>query len=62
VDFFATNLFEAGRRFVEEDRQTPLTPTWDEVSRVLPDALPRLVEAVEADAADRADPGLRSPR
>jgi len=53
VDFFATNLFEAGRRFVEEDRQTLLTPTWDEVSRVRPDALPRLVEAVGADATDK---------
>ncbi|MFM7463980.1 MAG: glycosyl transferase [Cyanobium sp.] len=56
VDFFATNLFEAGRRFVEEDRQIPLTPTLDEVSRLRPDALPRLVEAVGADTAAMGQP------
>lgn len=62
VDVFSTNLFEAGRRFVEEDRHLPLTPTWDEVSRLRPDALSLLVEAVGADAAERVGLAQRSPR
>jgi len=54
VAFFASQLFEAGRSFVQEDRQRPLTPTWDEVGHRQPEALGRLQAAVEADAADPA--------
>ena len=54
VAFFASQLFEAGRSFVQEDRQRPLTPTWDEVGHRQPEALARLLAAVEADAADPA--------
>ena len=54
VEFFATSLFEAGRSFVQEDQQRPLTPTWDEVSRRQPQALARLAAAVQADKIGRA--------
>ena len=54
VAYFASQLFEAGRSFVQEDRQRPLTPTWDEVGHRQPEALGRLLAAVEADAADPA--------
>ncbi len=52
VSVFADCLLEAGRRFVQEDRLLPLTPTWDEVSQRRPDVLPRLAAAVVADRAD----------
>jgi glucosyl-3-phosphoglycerate synthase len=54
VEFFAASLFEAGRSFVQEDQQRPLTPTWDEVSRRQPQALARLLAAVQADTADHS--------
>ena len=54
VEFFAASLFEAGRSFVEEDQQRPLTPTWDELSRRQPEALARLLAAVTADTADHS--------
>jgi glucosyl-3-phosphoglycerate synthase len=57
VEFLAASLFEAGRSFVQEDRQQSLTPTWDEVSRRRPEALDRLAAAVRADRADH-EPGL----
>jgi glucosyl-3-phosphoglycerate synthase len=56
VEFFATHLFEAGRSFVQEDRQRPLTPTWDEVSHRQPQALAQLLAAVRADTAEHAAP------
>jgi glucosyl-3-phosphoglycerate synthase len=52
VEFFAASLFEAGRSFVQEDQQRPLTPTWDELSRRQPQALARLLAAVQADTAE----------
>ena len=52
VDCFAGCLLEAGRRFVEDDRLPPLTPTWDEVCQRVPDAAARLAAAVAADRAD----------
>jgi len=54
VEFFTASLFEAGRSFVEEDQQRPLTPTWDELSRRQPEALARLLAAVQADTADHS--------
>ena len=54
VSFFAACLLKAGRSFVQEDRLPPLTPTWDEVSHRIPDALPQLVAAVVADRAEHA--------
>lgn len=54
VGFFAARLLEAGRSFVQDDRLTPLTPTWDEVGRRVPDVLGRLAAAVAADRADLA--------
>ena len=56
VEFFAASLFEAGRSFVQEDQQRPLTPTWDEVGRRQPQALARLLAAVQADTAEHSDP------
>ena len=50
--FFSTCLFEAGRSFVQDDHHHPLTATWDEVSRLQPQALARLQAAVRADTAD----------
>ncbi|MFO0119129.1 MAG: hypothetical protein ACK512_03410, partial [Cyanobium sp.] len=52
VEFFAASLFEAGRSFVKEDQQRPLTPTWDELSRRQPQALARQLAAVPADTAE----------
>jgi hypothetical protein len=37
---------------VQEDQQRPLTPTWDELSRRQPQALARLLAAVQADTAE----------
>ena len=51
VALFAACLLEAGGSFVREDQRWPLTPTWDEVSHRIPDALPRLAAAVAADGA-----------
>ena len=56
VGFFAASLFEAGRRFVQEDRLAALTPTWDEVSHRQPGALAALVAAVATDRADHTAP------
>ena len=53
VSCFATSLFEAGQRFVQGNTHHPLTPTWDEVLRLQPDALERLRSAV---IADRSSP------
>lgn len=52
VTFFAGCLLEAGQAFVDDDRLTPLAPTWDEVTTRVPDALSRLAAAVAADRAD----------
>ena len=52
LEFFAGCLFEAGRSFMQEDQHHALTPTWDEVSRLQPQALARLQAAVRADTAD----------
>jgi glucosyl-3-phosphoglycerate synthase len=52
VEFFASSLSEAGRSFVTEDHRAPLCATWDEVSRRQPQALTRLMGAVQADQAD----------
>jgi glucosyl-3-phosphoglycerate synthase len=49
VDCFTSSLFEAGQRFVQENSHHPLTPTWDEVLRLQPDALERLQRAVSED-------------
>lgn len=54
VAFFAAALVEAGERFAGIDRLPPLTPTWDEVLHRRPDALARLLAAVEADRAEHA--------
>lgn len=51
VALFAACLLEAGGSFVREDQRWPLTPTWDEVSHRIPEALPRLAAAVAADGA-----------
>ena len=49
VDCFTNSLFEAGQHFVQENSHRPLTPTWDEVLRLQPDALERLRAAVSED-------------
>ena len=49
---FAESLYEAGKRFVEEDCSSPLTPTWDEVTRTHPEILERLQSAVALDRAE----------
>ena len=49
VDCFTNSLFEAGQHFVQENSHRPLTPTWDEVLRLQPDALKRLRAAVSED-------------
>lgn len=51
VSLFASCLLEAGRSFVQEDQHWSITPTWDEVCHRIPEALPRLAAAVEADQA-----------
>jgi glucosyl-3-phosphoglycerate synthase len=47
VALFAACLLEAGRSFVQEDQRSPLTPTRDEVSHPIPEALPRLAAAAD---------------
>lgn len=49
---FAEALYEAGRRFVDEDFHHALTPIWDEIMRSHPDILRRLASAVTEDEAE----------
>ena len=53
VELFAQNIIGAGKVFVDSPMDSPMErpfiPSWRRVNSVIPDILPRLVEAVEAD-------------
>lgn len=49
VELFAENIIKAGNRFLEKPMETPFIPTWNRVMSAIPDILPQLHAAVEAD-------------
>ena len=49
VELFAENIIKAGNRFLEKPMETPFIPTWNRVMSAIPDILPQLNDAVEAD-------------
>lgn len=49
VELFAENIIKAGNRFLEKPMETPFIPTWNRVMSAIPDILPQLHDAVEAD-------------
>jgi glucosyl-3-phosphoglycerate synthase len=51
VTTFVRAIREAGRAFLADPLHSPLTPGWDRVHAAMPDFLPRLRHAVEADNA-----------
>lgn len=49
VELFAENIIKAGNHFLERPMETPFIPTWNRVMSAIPDILPQLHAAVEAD-------------
>lgn len=49
VELFAANLLEAGSAFLDNPGERPFIPSWNRVRAAIPDILPRLHAAVEAD-------------
>ena len=49
VELFASNLLEAGNRFLENPRERPFIPSWNRVQAAVPGLLARMHEAVELD-------------
>jgi len=52
VEMFAKNIMDAGEVFLNNPMDTPFIPSWNRVQNALPDILPRLLAAVEADHAE----------
>jgi glucosyl-3-phosphoglycerate synthase len=52
VEMFAKNIMDAGDVFLNNPMDTPFIPSWNRVQNALPDILPRLLAAVEADHAE----------
>ncbi|MEX1033411.1 MAG: glycosyl transferase [Cellvibrionaceae bacterium] len=49
VDFFATNIYQAGRSMAEGPVSAAYLPSWSRVISAIPDILSRLYDAVESD-------------
>ncbi|MEM7234038.1 MAG: glycosyl transferase, partial [Planctomycetota bacterium] len=52
VELFAHNVMRAGVDFLSHPDETPFIPSWRRVISAIPDILPRLHEAVEADLCE----------
>ena len=52
VELFAENIIKAGEAFLENPMERPFIPAWSRVSSAMPDALDRLLAAVNADTVD----------
>lgn len=50
VELFATNVAEAGAQFLETPVETPLIPNWTRIDAADPTIMPRIKDAVRADA------------
>lgn len=53
VELFAATLMEAGEEFLTNPMETPFIPNWSRVQSALPHVPRQLLEAVEADNAQR---------
>ncbi len=51
VELFARNIIQAGEDFLSNPMEAPFIPNWNRVISAIPDFLPRLYDAVEADNA-----------
>ena len=49
VELFAKNVMRGGEYFLESPMETPFIPSWNRVMSAVPDILPQLKAAVEAD-------------
>lgn len=49
VELFASNIVEAGHRFLDNPMETPFIPNWSRVNAAYPDLLRNLHEAVKQD-------------
>jgi glucosyl-3-phosphoglycerate synthase len=54
VELFAENIMKAGEAFLDRPMERPFIPSWNRVISAVPDILPQLLEAVEADQAEFA--------
>ncbi len=59
VDLFAATLMEAGEDFLNNPHETPFIQNWSRVESALPDVLPQIYDAVEADNAVQGDQTAR---
>lgn len=55
VEMFAENIMKAGEAFLDRPMERPFIPGWNRVISAIPDILPRLKAAVEADAEEFGD-------
>lgn len=54
VELFAQNVMQAGSHFLEFPMEQPFIPDWNRVISAMPEILPRIADAVAADAAEFA--------
>ena len=54
VELFASNIVEAGQRFIDEPNETPFVPRWNRVRYAIPDIMDQIKNAVDADNATTA--------
>jgi glucosyl-3-phosphoglycerate synthase len=52
VELFAENIMKAGEAFMDRPMERPFIPSWSRVSSAMPEALDRLIDAVEQDAEE----------
>ena len=54
LELFASNIVEAGRKFLENPMETPFIPNWSRVQSADPDLMSDMAKAVQADNEDFA--------